>query len=98
MYTRPNKDKNLELLTSMTLNYKNGDETLSLSISYMDGSVGFGIATNVQDIRLEKIEINGYEAVIFGEMLTVEIEDVICIFRSSNLEIDELFKMAESLR
>lgn len=80
----------------MSVYYSNGKEEIYSQVRFMDEETGFG-SSATKDIQ--KIEINGHEAVIDGNNLDIQIGDVMYMFMANeNLSQDELIKIAESLK
>ncbi len=75
--------------------YSNGKDEIYSQVRYMDEETAFGTSVS-KDVK--RVNINGYEAIIDGKMLDIQIGDVMyMIFDNGTLGHEELIKIAQSL-
>jgi hypothetical protein len=80
----------------MSVYYTNGSEELYSQVRFMDETSAFDAPASK---NIEEIKINGNPAVLDGNMLNVQIGDVMYMFSGSDgVDADELIKIAESLQ
>lgn len=80
----------------MDVYYTNGKDTIYSQVRYMDETTAFEASTRQE---MQKIKINGRDAVIGENSLDIQIGNVMYMFfANENLTLDELTKMAESLQ
>lgn len=79
----------------MGVYFTNGTEELYSQIRYMDEETAFSSSSEAE---LEKIDIQGYEAVVHGNSVDIQIGDVMYMFfGQGKVSAEDLIKMAESL-
>ena len=79
----------------MSVVFSSGTDEISMQIRFMNEETGF-ISFASEDVQ--KIEINGYEALVDTNSVNLLIDDVMYMFYGNdNVDADELIKMAESL-
>lgn len=80
----------------MNVYYSNGKDEIYSQVRYMDEETAFGSSASE---TIQKTKINGHDVVIDGNGLDIQIGDVMYMFfANENLNVDELVKIAESLK
>lgn len=79
----------------MSIYYSNGKYEMYSQVRYMDEETAFG---NSSTENIQKVKINGHDAVIDTNTLYTQIGDVMYMFfATDDLSVDDLVKIAESL-
>lgn len=80
----------------MNVYYSNGEDEIYSQIRFMDERTAFGSGASAE---VKTVKINGYDAVVDGNHLDIQIGDVMYMFfANENLDTAELIKIAESLK
>lgn len=79
----------------MDIHYSNGKENITCMIRYMDEETAYEISSSG---KIEEKMINGNKALIHENSLTILIGDVEYAFYADDVSMDELIKVAESLK
>jgi len=88
---------NMEMLLIV---YTDGSDTISLRVQTLTEYISWSYVAN--DLNAEKTTVNGNDAIIIIDesvnIVIVEIDDVIYTFESAYVTVEDLVRMAESLR
>lgn len=96
-YVSPENQDSMEQGTEkyMSIYYSNGKYEMYSQVRYMDEETAFGSSATE---GIQKIKINGYDAVLDKNTLDIQIDDVMYMFfTTEDSTTDDLVKMAESL-